>query len=98
MSKIKLLEFENDEHIKILGADDLQLDRIPALIYPDETPESNEKRIYAVSVLRSPLSKPENIAHRREIARDFLSSDALLEKLEAAPSGRSGRLPGARSA
>lgn len=83
MSKIKLLEFENDEHIKILGADDLQLDRIPALIYPDDTPESNEKRIYAVSVLRSPLSKPENIAHRREIARDFLSSDALLEKLEA---------------
>ena len=83
MSKIKLLEFVNDERIKILGAEDLQLDRIPALIYPEDTQEEYEKRNYAVSVLRAPLSKPENISHRREIARDFLSSDALLEKLEA---------------
>ena len=80
MSKIKLLETEPDDRIKILGADDLQLDRLPLLIYPDDN--DVQKREYAALTLRMPLSNVVNIAHRREIARDFLSSDGLLEKLE----------------
>lgn len=81
MSAIKLLEIKPDEHIKILGAEDLQLDRLAELIYPDEA--DAEKRAYASSVLRSPLSVTDNISHRREIARDFLASGDLLDRLEA---------------
>ena len=80
MSTINLLELRPDEHIKIIGAEDLRLDALPELIYPDEN--DSDKLAYARSVLRSPLSDPDNIVHRREIARDFLSSEGLLKKLE----------------
>ncbi len=80
MSTINLLEIKPDDHIKIIGADDLRLDELPELVYPD--PADAEKRTYASTVLRSPLSDPDNIVHRREIARDFISSEGLLKKLE----------------
>ena len=85
MSTINLLELIPDDRIKILGAQDLQLERLPALVYPDEA--DAEKRAYASGVLRAPLCRPENITHRRDIARDFLASAGLLEQLEQISAG-----------
>ncbi len=85
MSTINLLELIPDDRIKILGAADLQLERLPALVYPDEA--DAEKRVYASGVLRAPLCRPENISHRRDIARDFLASGDLLDRLEQISAG-----------
>ena len=85
MSTINLLELIPDDRIKILGAADLQLERLPALVYPDEA--DAEKRAYASGVLRAPLCRPENISHRRDIARDFLASGDLLDRLEQISAG-----------
>ena len=85
MSTINLLELIPDDRIKIIGAADLQLERLPALVYPDEA--DAEKRAYASGVLRAPLCVPENITHRRDIARDFLASGDLLDRLEHISSG-----------
>ncbi len=85
MSTINLLELIPDDRIKIIGAADLQLERLPALVYPDEA--DAEKRAYASGVLRAPLCRPENITHRRDIARDFLASGDLLDRLEQISAG-----------
>ena len=53
MSTINLLELIPDDRIKIIGAADLQLEKLPALVYPDEA--DAEKRAYASGVLRAPL-------------------------------------------
>ena len=85
MSTINLLELVPDDRIKIIGAADLQLERLPALVYPDDA--DAEKRAYASGVLRAPLCRPENITHRRDIARDFLASGDLLDRLEQISAG-----------
>ena len=79
MNRIDLLEITPDERIRIIGAADLMLERIPELVYPEEA--DAEKRAYAMSVLANPLAKAENVAYRRDIARDFLVSGDLLSRV-----------------
>ena len=85
MKSVNLLEIKPDEHIKILGADDLMLDKLASLVYPSD--EDAEKRRYASGVLLSPLCEPDNIAYRRDIARDFLASGNLLNELDCIARG-----------
>ena len=88
MPKVNLLEKFQDERIKIIGAEDLMLDRIPRLVYPD--PADAEKCEYALGVLRAPLQNIDNIVYRRDVARDFLASDDLLDRLTAVAAGADG--------
>lgn len=87
MDSIKLLNIEQDEPVRIIGFDDLLLSGIPKAIYPEDTEEQNSMREYALSVLKKPSTRTENIVYRRDMVRDFLSGAGLLEKLLEITSG-----------
>ena len=53
MSTINLLELIPDDRIKIIGAADLQLERLPALVYPDEADAENAPTLPACCAHRS---------------------------------------------